>query len=80
MRANPAWTESLLEFVRRAGPVTTVSVARRFGWNTRAARAKLHRLSAQGLLDYRRENFADEGGGGAVNGWWVKDTKRDKSP
>lgn len=52
------YSETVLDFVRREGPVTTAAVAHRFGmWNVRDARKALKRLEREGLISSKRESF-----------------------
>lgn len=60
-------SESLLDFVRREGPITTRSVAYRFALEMGEARRSLKRLRQRG----RKEIFGLHGGGTTLV-WFVE--------
>lgn len=49
-------SESLTEFVRREGAVTTAAVSHRFGWDTKRAYAELLALRKAGVLVSKQED------------------------
>lgn len=52
------FNESILDFVRREGPVTTAAVSYRFGMiDLRDARKALRNLERNGLITSKREVF-----------------------
>lgn len=66
-------TETLAEFVRREGAVTTAAVAHRFGWDTKRAYAELAALRKSGVLISKHENrgASIQDGGGRQCGWRI---------
>jgi len=66
-------SESLTEFVRREGAVTTAAVAHRFGWDTKRAYAELLALRKAGVLVSKQEDrgASIHDGGGRMNGWRI---------
>jgi hypothetical protein len=65
--------ESLLDFVRREGPVTTQAVAWRFGWDQKKARKELGALLKEGQVARKVEKWSTLGGGGRTAGWRAAD-------
>ncbi len=63
--------ESLLDFLKREGPVRTDSVANRFGWTLAAARGHLRLLEQQGHIVSRLETIRGRRSGGRIYGWSV---------
>lgn len=52
------FSESILDFVKREGPVTTAAVSYRFGMiDIRDARKALRKLEKDGLIKSKRETF-----------------------
>ncbi len=62
-------SETLAEFVRREGPVTTRSVAYRFQLDMGEARRRLKLLRSRGEIASRREPVSYEGGGSTALVW-----------
>jgi Mn-dependent DtxR family transcriptional regulator len=62
-----AFEETIVNFIRREGVVSTASVACRFGLDMRDARRELNRLHKGGLITSQREIFDYA----AMNGWQI---------
>ncbi|AOG03298.1 FaeA/PapI family transcriptional regulator [Bosea sp. RAC05] len=63
--------ESLLDFLKREGPVRTDSVANRFGWTLAAARGHLRLLEQKGHIVSRLETVRGRRSGGRIYGWSI---------
>lgn len=67
-------SETLIEFIRREGSVTTDAVAYRFGWDRKQAFKELSALRKSGHIVSRNESYSTGETGGRINGWQVAPT------
>lgn len=62
--------ETVLDFIEREGPVTTSSVAGRFGQDHGATYALLRRLERQGVVASRLDSVSYIGSGSRARVWF----------
>ncbi len=67
-------SETLVEFIRREGSVTTDAVAYRYGWDRKQAFKELSALRKSGQIVSQTENYSTGEAGGRINGWKIAPT------